>query len=341
MEKSIILLVSFDEEYVTSVEGFLSKKLLESFKLEFITQMDYLVEYLKTPHKIDVLIIEEKLIDYFVHNQVVYRKLVITDTDKIGVDLINKYAGAQGIIKILGSQYLSVDAGGERTRTSIIDVISVGEPDVKTTAALAISSHLSSLGKKVLYLCAENLQNFNSILFGESEVNKSCEDQALAITSIVNGDMSKIDGLFAEAGFDLVPQFDRFLSSYGLSPENIFTLADVISKIEIYDVIVIEHPYGLPSSSISRMEKSKKVVILSGQDRDSCRKLSILFDNTRGVYENCVITCYPYDKDSTYHLDSVDTDNSLVCERIGELKTVALNKLIEKRVFRNTVEAVL
>ena len=342
MDKGSILLVSFDEEYVTSVEGYLSKNLLESFSLEFITQIEYLTEYLKAPHKIAVLIVEEKLLSFFNNNQAVARTLIITDTDKIGADLVSKYTGAQGIVKILGPQYMSVDAGGERPRTNIIDVVSTNQPAFNTLAALAISSQLAGLGKKVLYLCAENIQCFNSSLFKEGDALFSQEAQALAITSIINGDMSRMDGLIQEGVFDFIPQFDRFLSSYGLSSEHFYLLAEIIAKLEIYDEIVIEHPFGFSAGSIARLEKSRNIVISSGQDKLSHDKLEVLFDNTRGVHEHCVIACYPYDTTATDYLSELDKDNSMICERIEAVDEMyTLRQLVEKRVFRNIVEAIL
>ena len=164
MSKSTILLVCSDEEYVASVEGYLAKSILKSYRLEFITDLKYLSKYLEAPHKIEVLIVEDKLVPLFAQNQALGKVFVITESDKIGANLISKYLGAQGIVKLLGPTYMTSEAGGEPLRTRLHDVVALNNPSFKTLTALALSAQLANYGKKVLYLSADNMQSFNSLL---------------------------------------------------------------------------------------------------------------------------------------------------------------------------------
>ena len=342
MGKKTIMLVSTDNEYVTNVEGTLSRSIKETYRLEFITEIEYLNQYLQTAHKIDVLIVEEMLLPRFSINQSISKTLIITDTDKMGASYINKYLGAQGIIKLLGPEYMSSEAGGEQPKTRIHDVVALEQPAFKTVAAITLASQLAVFGKKVLYLCAENMQCFNSVLSNGEKLAVSQESQALAINAVISGDDRGLDTLIQKGKFDYMPQFSRFLSAYGITSDMIFALAESIGKLEIYDEIVVEHPYGFAPNSISRLERSSSIVIASGQDKNSIEKLNILFENTRGVADNCVIVCYPFESAAPDYLDEQYGDNGIICERIRTLKGIGtLNELVENRVFRSTAEAVL
>ncbi len=342
MKKSTILLVSSDEEYVTSVEGSLSRSISKSFRLEFITDPEYLKKYFGVPHKIDVLIIEEKLLSEVTSNQTVGKTFVITESDRVGANLISKYLGAQGIIMLLGAQYMTREAGGEQIGTQIHDVIALSDPAFKTVTAIALSTQLSNFGKKVLYLSAENMQSVSPFTSDEGKGSVSNETQALAVTSIINGDIRGLDTLIAKGKFDYIPPFAHFLSSYGMSAATIFSLAEAIRKLEIYDEIVIEHPFGFGADSVSRLEKSKSIVIISGQDKSACDRLGMLFDNTREVADNCVLVCYPYEQTEPDYLGGFDTDRDIICERIERKKPESsLADLVENKVFRRTAEAVL
>ena len=59
-----LLLVSTDEEYVTSVLGNLAYNISDEYSIEVITNIDLLSSILGTNNKIDVLLIEEKLLPW-------------------------------------------------------------------------------------------------------------------------------------------------------------------------------------------------------------------------------------------------------------------------------------
>ena len=342
MNKSTILLVCSDEEYVASVEGYLAKSILKNFRLEFITDQEYLMKYLEVPHKIEVLVIEDKLLPLFPQNQSLGKVFIITESDKIGANQISKYLGAQGIVKLLGPAYMTNEAGGEQLKTRIHDVVALNNPAFKTLTALALSAQLANYGKKVLYLSADNMQTFGDVLFEGENTVISQESQALAITAIINGDIRNRDTLITKGDFDYIPQFGHFLSSYGMSAATIFSLAEAIRRLEIYDEIVIEHPFGFVADSVARLEKSKSIVITTGQDKISYDKLKMLFSNTREVEDNCVLVCFPYEKAAPDFVGKMDEDKGIVCERIGTLKAIgSLKELVEKQVFKSTAEAVL
>ena len=340
--KNTILVICFDEEFVTSVEGTLAKNISETYRLEFITDIEYLKKYLERPHSVDVLIIEEKLFPVLPQNQTARKVFIITETDKVGANLISKYLGAQGIIKLLGPGFMSNDAGGGRARTRIHDVVALDSLRFKNVASLAIAAQLAKFGKKVLYICAENMQVFNAGLYGGKEAVIAREEQALAINAVISGDVRGIDALIQKGEFDYIPQFNHFLSSYGLNANTVFLLAEALAKLEMYDEIVVEHPFGFLQESVSRLEKSKSIVIISGQDKDSCDRLKILFDNTREVFDNCVMVCYPYDSMQPNYFDRVEGGNDIICERIENLSEESnLRELVDNRIFRRTAEAIL
>ena len=332
-----LLLVSTDEEYVTSVLGNLAYNISDEYSIEVITNIDLLSSILGTNNKIDVLLIEEKLLPYVANSNIFGRVFVITETDGIGANIISKYAGALGITKIMGQAYLKKSDDSRAGRTKIHDVVCVDNPDMKTVTALALSEQLAKFGRKVLYLCADNLQDFYSVKkFKESSL--AMEEQALIINALLNGNSRELDRVIAKDSFDYIPQFEHFLSSYGMDSAAIFRVADEISKMELYDEIVIEHPFGFTLDSITRIENSESVILVTGRGERTLGKLKKLFDNTRGVAKNCVLVCYPSSEiDGCRELLGVT-----VCEHIDSTcKDMSLDAIVEGKMFRATAEAVL
>ncbi|RKM57760.1 hypothetical protein D6856_13980 [Butyrivibrio sp. XB500-5] len=333
-----LIFVSCDEEYAESVVGTLSREVSGEYKLEVITDMDYLNSYLETSHKIDTLILDEKLRKDF-SNQAVSHLFIVTETDMIGADIISKYAGAQGILKILGSKYLRRRKGSEQnSRTTIHDIVSISDTEIKTVAALTIAGQLVKFGRKVLYLSADNLQDFNYAM-----PEKECyseEDHALIINAVSKGITGELSKLIKNNGFDYVPQFRHLLSSYGMTSSTIFRFAEIIRRLDIYDEIVIEHPYGFSADSITRLANSKSTIIITSNKDGANRKLEKLLDNTREITENSLLVMYS--ENGKYEIN--ESEKSMygvnICEKIKDVSG-SIEDLIENKVLRDTAEALL
>lgn len=338
-----IVLVSLDKEYVINILGTFTEELSEDYQIEVITDNEYLESYLQTPHKIDTLLIEENLLGvYSSNNQAVGHKYLITEADKIGANVISKYSGAPGIMKILGADYLRRSKHEDAGKTRIHDVISMDDPKIKTIAAITIAKHLSAYGRKVLYLSADNLQDFN--VYMKDQDSFAGKEEALSINAVIKGITGKLEQIVKNEDFDYIPQFEHLLSSYGMEPGTMMNIAKEIQRFDIYDDIIIDHPFGFSADTVTRLENSKSIIIITDQGEDAKRKIEKLLDNTQEVKENSLLICYPYDSSSMSAEKTFCGVN--ICENIRKIdlnnrNTSIIEELVEMKAFRDTAEAIL
>lgn len=335
-----LLLISSDDEYVINIIGTLTEEISEDYQIEVITDMEYLKSYTKTPHKVDTLLIDESLMAIYPEGQSVAHKYLITETDRIGANVISKYSGVQGIMKILGTDYLRRSKRDDDVgKTRIHDIISIDNPNMNTVAAITIAKHLSAYGRKVLYISANNLQDFN-VYMKEREVYSGIEE-AMVIKAIVKGITGKLEQLVKNDDFDYIPQFKHLLSSYDMTSGTMFFIAEEIKKLDIYDDIIIDHPYGFSAETVTRLENSKSIVIVSNQNEDTKRILDKFLDNTKEVRENSVIICCSGEHEGTFAKENTFCGVN-VCERLGKINPdKTIEELVEMKAFRDTAEALL
>lgn len=337
--KKLFLVISPDEEYINSIEGSLSRNLSDDYKLEFITDLQYLEEYFHTAKSVDVIIGDEKVLPNLQQFQLMGKKYIITETDKIGPEFISKYSGATGILKQLGTNYLKNVGFQSGYKTQIHDIVCVDDPQIKTYSALAIAMQLSRFGRKVLYLCADNAQSFLCFMDSSAKDNKQSAMAAISMKAFINGETRDIEPMIQKGKFDYVLQFDHFLSAYGITDETIYSLAEKIQQLEIYDDVILEHSFGFPIGSLARLERSKSVVVIAGNSAHSMDSLEMLLRNTISVEENSVILIYSKAGRKGAVIPEY-ADN--ICEIIDGLDlSVMINESVDSKQFRSTAEALL
>ena len=159
MKEKKILLISLDREYTEKVEGKISFLLNEYSKLEIIDSREYLTEYLQSDHpKIDVLIADESVYVDAIKVQPADKSYRLVEGDR-EADSVSKYEADEGIVNVIGKEFLKTGERVEET-THVINVVSVDGGSGKTKAALGITAQLAAQGYRVLYMDAENVQNF-------------------------------------------------------------------------------------------------------------------------------------------------------------------------------------
>ena len=337
--KKLFLVISFDEEYINSIEGSLSRNLSDDYKLEFITNLQYFEEYFQTAKSVDVIVSDEKVLPQLMQLQLMGKKYIITETDKIGPEFISKYSGATGIFKQLGVNYLKSAGVESGYKTQIHDVVCVDNPQVKTYSALAIAMQLSRFGRKVLYISADNAQNFLYYMNPSADNNKQSAMAAIAMKALINGETRDVEPMIQKGEFDYVLQFDHFLSAYGITEEIIYSVAEKIQQLEIYDDVILEHFYGFTIGSLARLERSKNIVVLTGQSAYSWASLEMLFRNTRSVEGNsAIVICSDSESKGTIRPEYADN----ICEVIdGPNLEIKINDIVDSKQFRSTAEALL
>ncbi len=341
MKKKSFLVICFDEEYVCSIEGSLANNIRNEFELEFITDQRFFDIFLHNDRSADVLLIDEKIVPSLSREKIGAKTYIITESDQVGPNLISKYSGSIGILKQLGGDYVKRNCDECEYKTKIHDVVCIGNPALKTYAALGVSMQLSKYGRKVLYLCAENLQDFKQYMDDATNKEVKCATTAIALKGIINGESRDIEAITINDSFDYIEQFDHFLSAYGITEKNMYSLAEKIQQFDIYDDIVLEHSYGFSIDSLARLEKSRSVVICAKQDSHTYDYLEKIYKNTREIESNSIVISFEKDCEDIEISNEFNKRDNL-CEKIRVFDvTKKIEELSDSKLFRSTAEALL
>ena len=311
MTEKIILLISLDKEYVDRIESKLPFMLGEGTRLHIIDNEDYLSEYMNEDHaKIDVLITDENLYQSVRVCQPSDKAFVLSET--IGnTDMISKYDAETGIVQKIGSEYLK-SGDIPKQKTHVIDVISVSGGCGKTKTALGIAGQFFNMGYKVLYVDAEETQNYNEFIPQSWNVDFANDSLSVAmITRNIGAVLSNIQ----RARFDVLPAFKNPIYVYNLDLTIYYDIIQQIAEREIYDYIIVEHSSVITKSLIVHLSDSKEIVICMNGQKGSARRIDALVDNLVKFEGECVVVSsgeygepcrFPVCETVSYDNDDVD-----------------------------------
>lgn len=330
-----------DEEYVANIEEKLAIQLKDEYQLEIITESAYLEQYQKQSHRIDLLIIDEKLKAQFCSNQTPEIVISLTETDNDSRIYINKYDGVNAIVQKIGPQYFRECGKKEKTQTKTIEVISICGGSGKTIAALGIAMQLENSGKKVLYLNAEMEQNFCESMSLE-KIHYAEEMLALYLADGSDNVMENILKDIQHERFDYVPPFRRMLMAYRLRAEHYYKVAEKIASRNIYDYIVVEHPRELTEAGMRRISKGDFLLITVLQNGNAIARIKKLIDNVGSIYGQGMIVCGKYRIDEPNELvDREFLSEWPICEYISERnEKIDMEKIYKYKLFKSTMEAI-
>lgn len=341
MKTNVILLACLDREYVDKVEASIVFALNEFSKLTVIDSEEYLKEYVESMHaEVDVLIADEAIY------QELHRVQPATKSFKIvegkGVDnSISKYDGEMGILSCIGSQFLN-SIIPEEEKTHIVDVVATSGGSCKTMTALGIAVHLADMGKKVLYMDAEVIQNFYE--FMPEGVREDFGDENMALGFIKNPREVKATILAAikKSSFDYFPEFREPIFAYNVSLESYYNVARYVAELGIYDYIVVEHSPELSMTMVRHLSASRMLVICTDSSAYARGRIDRFMKNIVDFNGQCFLVC---DK-RRGHVDSRLLGDSIVykypvCDSISESKAnMTINDFLGEGLFKAAAEAV-
>lgn len=340
MKQNVVLVVCMDREYTSSIEYELASVLKTEYALETIDDRDYLEDYLKSPHRIDTLIIEEELVSDFCQKQIPAHVYQLSEGDE-SAGKINKYTGAQGIIQALGTDYLLEESEDKGSSTHLINVISVSGGAGKTATALGTAYWLSRKGYKTLYVDAEDFQTFDQILRcdpGDDETDRN-------IASVIkDSSEANILTLVKNDLVSYMKPFHGILASYGLSARDYCVIADKLRETNDFDYVILEHRSGIIDSDIMRqILEGDRLIIVSEQTEHAAARTTRLLENIREYSGQSVIVCGRYKKDRPDKLgETISDDDYPIAEYIPELEsTLTMKEIYSHNLLKDTAEAIV
>ncbi len=341
--QNTILIVSNDIEYVRSIECILATEIDYKYSVEIITDKEYLEKYLAVPHRIDVLVIEETMVRAFSDAQIVGNALIISDKESDG-NIVNKLDGAAGILRKMGSSYLRATSQMGNITSKIIDVVSVSGGSGKTVTALGVAIQLTAMRKKVLYIDAENIQNFYECM-GDKGSNKKYFDSTKANLLMGNGccGTSELSDEIVKGRFDYLAPFKGSLIKYQVSSAALNRVARKIAEENVYDYIVVEHGRTYTAEMFDHLGGSEKMVISMVQSDFEVERVLSFMGDLRQFSGQVVAVVNRCTRDHRMGI-SIEYDQGMIpmCEQVGESdRSLTLDDIFAQGLYRKTAEAIM
>lgn len=286
MADKTMVIASLDKIYINAFEISFTRDVRTNINLKIITDYDYLMGYFMSPHKIDVLIIEEDLYRS-INNTVNISNVFILTEDKNNeglfddkVEYVYRYSSIKEIFhKVIGKagieKVLDNKSRNKSEKTKTIMVYSPIGGSGKTTVSLGISKQLSDLNKKVIYVSLQSLQDYQYYIHDYEYVANGFDKTLIRKDSNI---MAEILNNIGNEGFDYLKAFDGPMMAYGLTDEHYSYLINKIVESGIYDYIVMDTSSELNNQNIRIMKNVDEIVLIAQQGKYNECKINQLLN---------------------------------------------------------------
>ncbi|SKC01115.1 AAA domain-containing protein [Lachnospiraceae bacterium] len=338
MAKETVLVISGNEEYVTGIESRLAFAFRDDVTLQIITDKNYLLEYLKTPHSISFCIVDEMLLSYVAEYFPESKRLLISEEN--GADRVSRYEGARAILQRIDAHLLKEEMAVRKKATHVVYVSSVGGGCGKTLMSLGLAARLAETGQRTLYINAESLQDFGyylddpAAMSGKMSVLLSADPGTAAEEILVSA---------GKQGFDYLPPSGHLLTSSEITLEKILDFVTSLVRRDDYDDIVVELPGNAGEDEIACMNSAEYLVLVSDQTEYSARRLSRLNENLRDFHGDGYIVCSKAEPEKENHLMEQDFSVRFpICECVEQKnEPLTLKDILEGEILKRTAQAVI
>lgn len=298
-----------DENYLIPLEMKMAFSFSDVVSIEIISSKEYFGDFFSKPQTIDVLVIEEEYYDSSLYRHNIKKIVVLSETVSYptevnsGVIHLFKYSN----IKVLLDQIVPKDwgeTGDNFKKTRLITVLSAVGGSGCSSVALGLSLYLAQCYKRVLYLNAEEMQNFGYYISHHSPLPLSVANLFKQTSTLY----SELKSYIVSSRFDYLPQIQVSRESLGISRTAYSDLAKQAVLSGDYDYVVLELGTTYVIDEFVSLDYSDKSIIVTNQDEYSAYKTDMFFDVIHCKNSDKVIfACNRFDTEqenvysSTYH----------------------------------------
>ncbi len=285
MAKPLVVLADPDADYLEPLEVRLFEKLDVHVEVESITDAAYLREFLDKPHDIEALVICEEWLGLGIERQNAGAVIVLTEdendgrTGRIDVDYLYKYSSLALVYgKLVStSPRLRRDEAGGKARLLLFYSPQGGSG--KTTCALAVAAYLREQYKRVLYVDAEDLQTFGSLLKSAPEASR---DMVRALQQMTGNPFENLREFVQSDLFDYLPPVRACLSACGVDPDVYRRFASAACESGEYDCVVVDTDSSLDACKLALISAADVVAVPLVDDRQASSKVGRLLASIDG-----------------------------------------------------------
>ena len=307
MNKPRVIIADEDAGYIIPLQHKFAIEYADVIDLDIITERDYFLTLFSKPQNADVLIISEGLYDSSVQRHNISNIFVMMDgdaddsaTSELNINRLNKYTSVKEIFnEIISKCSVTLNLSNvEKKETQIILVTSASGGVGKTTVALGIAGCLTRNYKRVLYINACNLQNFQFYM-NNSEPVSSPEIYARLLNAGENI-YSDLKHVIRKESFSYLPAFKAALMSLGLNCSVYEKIVLSAKNSSDFDYIVVDTESAFDECKADLINISDKVIIVTDQSSIGVMSTNNLVTNVNGIAsDKYVFVCNKFIKNAS------------------------------------------
>ena len=306
MSRPRVIIADEDRGYIIPLQLKFVKEYFNQIDLEIITDRQYFLELFSTPQKAEILILSDELYDSSLQKHNIGYIFVMTEQSEeseagdLNINKLYKYTSVKEIFnEIVGKSKGAFHIGSdEKQETRIILVTSANGGTGKTTIAMGVSAFLTKYYKKrVLYLNASRLQNFQYMLDNDTPVTSP--EIYMKLQSPTGQIYEEIKHVLRKETFSYLPTFKAALMSVGLEYSVYGKIALSAKKSGDFDFIMIDAESALDEDKARLLDIADRVVIVTEQSVNAGEAVNALISNINGMKsDKYIFICNKFEKES-------------------------------------------
>lgn len=306
MPRPRVIIADEDRGYIIPLQLKFVKEFFNQIDLEIITERQYFLDLFSRPQRAEILILSEELYDSSLQKHNIGYIFVMMEqneehgTEELNVNKLYKYTSVKEIFneivgKSKGAFQMESD---ERQETQIILVTSANGGAGKTTIAMGVSAFLTKYYKKrVLYLNASRLQNFQYMLDNDTPVTS--HEIYAKLQSPTNRVYEEIKHVLRKESFSYLPTFKAALMSVGLEYSIYGKIALAAKKSGDFDFIVVDAECTLDEDKARLLDAADRVIIVTEQSVNAVQAVNALISNINGTNsDKYIFICNKFEKEA-------------------------------------------
>ena len=279
MEKSVIVVVEPDKDYLNRLEMGLVKMFWKTADLELISEPEFFDEYFALPKKIDLLIIDESMYTDRLRMHDIEKTFILTEDpepedrpEQQEVVRLYKFCNLGALLGRIASVERTNSVTEER-KTRVVTVISPSGGAGSTTVAMGICASMRENLKSAFYINPQMYQDFHYYLQSretlQTEVCMKMQEPGMELDQ-------KVRASFLKEGFTYFPPLGSSRESLGITETAYLRLTEHIVRSKEYDFVVIDLGNELSGDSVKFLDMADRVLTVTRQDAYAAFRLRIL-----------------------------------------------------------------
>lgn len=325
MAKPRVIIADEDANYIIPLQFKFVSDFFNKVDLEIISKREYFNELFLKPQNVEILIVSEELYDSSLQRHNIGNVFVMSEnqdegqTGDLNINKLFKYSSIKEIFnEIVGKSAGILDAGKvEKKETQIVLITSASGGVGKTTIALGMAACLTKNYKRVLYINASRLQNFQYLLDNRTAISSpEVYSKVINPTEQVYMDIKHV---IRKEGFFYLPAFKAALMSIGIDYSIFKKVALSAKKSKDFDFIVIDAENAFDENKTDLLDIADKVVVVTGQSYNSVCATNFWISNINGINsEKYMFVCNRFSKDIYNALIAPEIDNKFTVNEYVE-----------------------